>query len=72
MRFLAETKFADGAVFLDAAVRNEVTVVWPERIMSSATKVVQFCLKFGRGMDQSTLVERRLHLMTKWKPSEGE
>ena len=34
--------------------------------------VVQFCLKLGRGTDQSTLMERVFLRTTKWKPPSGK
>ena len=48
--------------------RKELMVVWAGNKMSSPERVVKFCLKLGRGTDQSILVERALWWMAKWKP----
>ena len=70
MRFLAETKFADGAELDVWDLRKELTVECPGIRISSDARVVQDCLKLGKGRDQSILTERMLRLTTKWKPSD--
>ena len=47
-RFLADTKFAEGALFFVEGCRKELTVEWPGMMMSSPTSVDQFLLKSGK------------------------
>ena len=70
-RFLVETKFADGAL-LEEGLRKELNVEWPEMRMSLPTRVVQDCLKLGRGMNLSTFVDRGWRRMSKRNPVSAE
>ena len=67
-RFLAETKFTDGALLLVDGRKRMDTMECTGIRTSSPMRVVQSCLKLGSGADQLALRERGLRQNSNRKP----
>ena len=64
---------SEGVFLKDAAAfRNELAVEWPGNNLSSPSRVVQCCLKYGSGTLKSTFLYLAFILTINWNPVSGE